>query len=171
MKKFVLYILLSIIYFGAYSQVIKSNSNIFLKYINNIINDTNDLSAPKFMNYPTLAFSPETNWEIGLSSLYIYSANRDLKNRLSEIKAFTFYTLENQYGIWLDHALYSDENKWFFLGKARYQSFPLLYYGIGAESPSEHIARIDGNFTYFKERFLREVFPNFIQELNLIFKS
>ena len=24
-----------------------------------------------------------------------------------------------------------------------------------------HIARIDGNFTYFKERFLREVFPNF----------
>tara|TARA_B100000768_G_scaffold163393_1_gene164648 strand:- start:1112 stop:2101 length:990 start_codon:yes stop_codon:yes gene_type:complete len=113
------------------------------------------------MNYPTLAFSPETSWEIGLSSLYIYSANRDLKNRLSEIKAFTFYTLENQYGIWLDHALYSDENKWFFLGKARYQSFPLLYYGIGAESPSEHIARIDGNFTYFKERFLREVFPNF----------
>ena len=45
MKKFILYILLSIIYFGAYSQVIKSNSNIFLKYINNIINDTNDLSA------------------------------------------------------------------------------------------------------------------------------
>ena len=113
------------------------------------------------MNYPTLAFSPETSWEIGLSSLYIYSANRDLKNRLSEIKAFTFYTMENQYGIWLDHALYSDENKWFFLGRARYQSFPLLYYGIGAESPPDHIARIDGNFTYFKERFLREVFPNF----------
>ena len=113
------------------------------------------------MNYPTLAFSPETSWEIGLSSLYIYSANRDLKNRLSEIKAFTFYTLENQYGIWLDHALYSDQNKWFFLGRARYQSFPLLYYGIGAESSPEHIARIDGNFTYFKERFLREVFLNF----------
>ena len=161
MKKLILYILLSIIHFGAYSQVIKSNSNIFLKYINNIINDTNDLSAPKFMNYPTLAFSPETNWEIGLSSLYIYSANRDLKNRLSEIKAFTFYTLENQYGIWLDHALYSNGNKWFFFGRTRCQSFPLLYYGIGGESPTDHIARIDGNFTYFKERFLREVFPNF----------
>ncbi|MEJ6754421.1 MAG: BamA/TamA family outer membrane protein [Flavobacteriales bacterium] len=161
MKKFILYILLSIIHLGAYSQVIKSNSNIFLKYINNIINDTNDLSAPKFMNYPTLAFSPETNWEIGLSSLYIYSANRDLKNRLSEIKAFTFYTLENQYGIWLDHALYSNGNKWFFFGRTRCQSFPLLYYGIGGESPTDHIARIDGNFTYFKERFLREVFPNF----------
>ena len=113
------------------------------------------------MNYPTLAFSPETSWEIGLSSLYIYSANRDLKNRLSEIKAFTFYTMENQYGIWLDHALYSDENKWFFLGRARYQSFPLMYHGIGSKSTQEPIARIDGNFTYFKERVLREFIPNF----------
>ena len=161
MKKFILYILLSTALIRVNCQESNFSSNFIFKYINKIINDTNDLSAPKFMNYPTLAFSPETSWEIGLSSLYIYSANRNLKNRLSEIKAFTFYTLENQYGIWLDHALYSDENKWFFLGRARFQSFPLLYHGIGAESSSKHIARIDGNFTYFKERFLREVFPNF----------
>ena len=69
-----------------------SSSNFIFKYFNKIINDTNDLSAPKFMNYPTLAFAPETSLEIGLSSLYIYSANRDLQNRLSEVKAFTFYT-------------------------------------------------------------------------------
>ena len=95
MNKYILYFLLSLINLGFYSQEINSSSNVLLKYINKIINDTNDLSAPKFMNYPTLAFSPETNWEIGLSSLYIYSAKRDLKNRLSEIKAFTFYKLES----------------------------------------------------------------------------
>ena len=103
-KKFIFLLLIS------FGQGIKSqkstNQNPFLKYVNRIINDTNNLSSPKLMNYPTLAFSPETNWEIGLSSLYIYSANRDLKNRLSEVKAFTFYTLEKQYGIWLDHALF-----------------------------------------------------------------
>ena len=170
MKKLFLYILLSATYLLGNCQEGNSSSNFIFNYINKIINDTNDLSAPKFMNYPTLAFSPETRWEIGLSSLYIYSANRDLKNRLSEIKAFTFYTMENQYGIWLDHALYSDENKWFFLGRARYQSFPLLYYGIGAESPPDHIARIDGNFTYFKERFLREVFPNFYTGIEFDFQ-
>ena len=157
-KKFIFLLLIS------FCQGIKSqkstNQNPFLKYVNRIINDTNNLSSPKLMNYPTLAFSPETNWEIGLSSLYIYSANRDLKNRLSEVKAFTFYTLEKQYGIWLDHALYSDQNKWFLLGKARFQSFPLLYHGIGVNTPKEHIARIDGNFTYFKERILREIIPN-----------
>ena len=164
-KKFIFLLIIS------FCQGIKSqkstNQNPFLKYVNRIINDTNNLSSPKLMNYPTLAFSPETNWEIGLSSLYIYSANRDLKNRLSEVKAFTFYTLEKQYGIWLDHALYSDQNKWFLLGKARFQSFPLLYYGIGVNTPKEHIARIDGNFTYFKERILREIIPNLYTGLEL----
>ena len=117
------------------------------------------------MNYPTLAFSPETNWEIGISSLYIYSAKRDLKNRLSELKGFTFYTLEKQYGIWLDHAIYTDKNAWFLFGRARYQSFPLMYHGIGSKSTLEPIARIDGNFTYFKETVLTK--KNIIIQLEI----
>lgn len=145
----------------------KNQTNLLIKYVNRIINDTNNLSSPKFMNYPTLAFSPETSWEIGLSSLYIYSANRDLQNRLSEVKAFTFYTLENQYGFWFDHGLYTHQNKWFFLGKARFQSFPLLYHGIGAYAPEKNVARINGNFTYFKERILREIVPNLYTGLEL----
>ena len=84
-----------------------------------------------------------------------------IKNRLSELKAFTFYTLEKQYGIWLDHAIYTDKNAWFLFGRARYQSFPLMYHGIGSKSTLEPIARIDGNFTYFKEWILREVFSDF----------
>ena len=164
MKKFIIYFLLSLLNLSFILKKLSLSSNVVLKYINKIINDTNDLSAPKLMNYPTLAFSPETSWEIGVSSLYIYSAKRDLKNRLSELKAFTFYTLEKQYGIWLDHAIYSDKNAWFLFGRARYQSFPLMYHGIGSKSTLEPIARIDGNFTYFKERILREVFLIFTLE-------
>ena len=90
------------------------SANFIRRYFDNLLGDGGDPSAPKFINYPTLAFSPETDWEFGVSSLYVYSAKRDLTNRLSELKAFTFYTLENQYGVWLDHALYTDQNKWFF---------------------------------------------------------
>ena len=148
-------------------QINKDGDGVFKRYFNKLINDTNDLSAPKFMTYPTLAYSPETRWEIGFSSLYIYSAKRDLLNRLSEVKAFTFYTLENQYGIWLDHMLYTDKNTWFFLGRARYQSFPLLYFGIGPDSQSEHISLIDGNYSLFRERFLRAVIPSLYVGLEL----
>ena len=148
-------------------QINKDGGGVFKRYFDKLLNDTNDLSAPKFMTYPTLAYSPETRWEIGFSSLYIYSAKRDLLNRLSEVKAFTFYTLENQYGIWLDHMLYTDKNTWFFLGRARYQSFPLLYFGIGPDSQSERISLIDGNYSLFRERFLRAVIPSLYVGLEL----
>ena len=75
------------------------SANFIRRYFDNLLGDGGDPSAPKFINYPTLAFSPETDWEFGVSSLYVYSAKRDLTNRLSELKAFTFYTLENQYGV------------------------------------------------------------------------
>ena len=133
----------------------------YLHYFDRLLNDTlHDPADPKLINYPTIAYSPETRWEFGVSSLYIYSAKNDLSNRLSELKAFTFYTLENQYGLWLDHAVYTDENLWFIYGKVRYQSFPLFYYGLGPGSPEEYSALIDGNYTLVKERFLRAVVPS-----------
>ncbi len=151
--------------------VVAQSDNLVRRYLNNVMSESGDPSAPKLINYPTIAYAPETSWELGVSSLYVYSANRDLSNRLSEIKAFTFYTLENQYGFWLDHALYTDENKWFFYGRARYQSFPLFYYGIGRETPSEHIALIDGEYTLFRERLLRETFPSLYFGLELDYQG
>ncbi len=151
--------------------VVAQSDNLVKRYLNNVLSESGDPSAPKLINYPTIAYAPETSWELGVSSLYVYSANRDLSNRLSEIKAFTFYTLENQYGFWLDHALYTDENKWFFYGRARYQSFPLFYYGIGRETPSEHIALIDGEYTLFRERLLRETFPSLYFGLELDYQG
>lgn len=146
---------------------ISSKETLFKRYLNSVLKETSDPSAPKLINYPTLAYSPETNWEFGVSSLYVYSAKRNLKNRLSEVKAFTFFTLENQYGLWLDHAVYTNKNKWFLYGRARYQSFPLLYFGIGPDSPSEYLSRIDGQYILLRERLLRETFPSLYFGLEL----
>lgn len=133
---------------------------LFKKYINSIVYDTSDISRPQFLIYPTVAFAPETSWEFGLSTLYVYYANRDTSNRLSEINGFTFVTLENQFGIWFDHALYSDKNDWLFLGRIRIQSFPLLYHGIGPNTPEQYTARIDANQIMIRERVLRQVRKN-----------
>ncbi|MFP4089742.1 MAG: BamA/TamA family outer membrane protein [Cyclobacteriaceae bacterium] len=129
--------------------------------VGSFLADTVSAEQPRFLNYPTLAYSPETSWEIGLSSLYLYHANRDTANRLSEINAFTFFTLESQYGIWLDHALYSDQDQWFFLGRLRGQSFPLYYHGIGEESPDEALAVVDARYLILRERALRRIFGDF----------
>ena len=134
--------------------------NLVKRYIDHMVNNKSDLSQPQLLAYPTLAFAPETSWEIGASALYVYFAKRDTTNRLSEINAFSFFTLENQYGFWFDHAMYSDKNRWFFLGRVRIQSFPIFYHGIGADTPIESIAKIETNQIQVKERILRKLKNN-----------
>lgn len=129
--------------------------------VNSFLIDTLPAEQPRFLAYPTIAYSPETRWEFGVSALYIYYAKRDTINRLSEISAFTFLTQESQYGFWLDHALYSDRNEWFYLGRFRWQSFPLLYYGIGPDSEEEPLAVVDANYLLLRERLLRRVYKSY----------
>lgn len=156
MKKLIAIVLVLLAVVNGASAQEKRN-NFFWRYINKLLNDTSDVSKPQFLAYPTLGYAPETSWEFGLSSVLVYYANRDTTNRLSEVNGFTFITLERQYGFWFDHALYSQDNTWFFLGRVRLQSFPLLYYGIGPESPDEHLAQVNANLVQIKERVLRKV--------------
>lgn len=127
------------------------------KTYNKYFNDTTSSTKPKFLAYPTVSFTPETSWEFGISALYVYYARQDLSNRLSELNAFTFITLENQYGLWLDHAMYTHQNNYFLLGKLRFQKFPLLYYGTGVNTSSEALAQVDGFSIAIRERVLRKI--------------
>ncbi len=147
------------------------NSNFVVRYFNKFINDTSDKSKPQKLFYPTLAYAPETKWEFGTSAVAVGYAKNDTNNRLSEIYGFTFFTTEKQYGGLMEHALYSDKNKWFFLGKLKVQSFPLSYHGIGAHSPKEKIAIVEAFSFNWKERFLRNVWRDFYIGIELDFQS
>jgi hypothetical protein len=143
----------------------------FKKYFDNLVNNKSALEQPQLLVYPTLAYAPETTWEIGLSSLYVYYAKRDITNRLSEINGFTFFTLENQYGLWVDHAIYTDQDRWFLLGKLRFQSFPLYYHGIGINTPADYSARVDANQIFIKERVLRKLKKNLFLGFEVDYQS
>lgn len=145
--------------------------NIFKRYFNKPVNDSADVAQPQLLIYPTLAYAPETTWEIGLSSLYVYYAKRDTTNRLSEISGFTFFTLEKQYGLWFDHAIYSDQDILFLLGKLRLQSFPLFYHGIGNNTSKEYTALVNANQILIKERVLKKVAKNLFLGLELEYQS
>lgn len=132
----------------------------FRRFVQKTVSDTTAPGKPSFRVYPTLAYAPETSFEFGFSSLLLFQAKNDTLNRLSEVQAFTFVTLEGQYGIWLDNAIYGDKDKWFFLGRTRFQRFPLLYYGVGPETPGKEPALIDANYLLLRQRILRRVIPN-----------
>ncbi len=131
-----------------------------VRYIKRVFFDTTPKSEPQFLAYPIVAYAPETSVELGISSLYVRYAKKDTNNRLSEINALGFYTLQKQFGGILEHAIYSDKNKWFILGKLKFQSFPLSFYGIGAEAPNVKLSRVDAFQFQLKERVLRKVYKN-----------
>ncbi|RYD68952.1 MAG: hypothetical protein EOP53_27970, partial [Sphingobacteriales bacterium] len=141
------------------------------KTFNNYFNDTANPENPKFLIYPTIAFSPETNWEIGASALYLFYANRDTLNRLSEIQSFTFYTLEKQYGMWLDHFIYTNKEKWFFLGRMRFQRFPLSYFGIGPHSNKADKITVNSDYILIRERVLRKIAANLFTGIEMDFQK
>jgi len=155
-KRFVFLFIIFLIPFALSAQ--KRRPGFLKRYMTTLINDTSDIRNPQFLIYPTVAYAPETSWEFGLSSIFVFYANRDTTNRLSEVNAFTFTTLERQYGLWFDHAFYSQDNLWFSLGRLRLQSFPMLYFGIGINTPEEHIAQVNANLVQIRERVLRKIF-------------
>lgn len=168
MKNRLLLLLLLVLFYG--SKVQAQKPGLLARYWNSLVSDTSDISRPQLLVYPTLGFSPETRWQFGLSALYVYYAARDTSNRLSSINPVVFYTLEKQYGLWVDHTLYSKKNRWFMQGRLRFQHFPLYYYGLGPNTPSEHPARVDATQILLRERLLRKIKPNFYAGLHTDFQ-
>lgn len=142
-----------------------------LHTVNRIFGDGHEPGKPKFLVYPTLGYAPETSLEIGLSWLLLFYAKNDYQhNRLSEINLFSFFTLNRQYGLWFDHAVYGDQDKWFFLGKLRFQRFPLLYFGIGPETSGDDPILIDARYQLIRERVLRKIRDNLFVGFELDFQ-
>jgi hypothetical protein len=155
-----LFLLFFLTFFQGTQVYAQSNASWLRRLVQKTVSDTTSPGESSFRIYPTLAYSPETSFEFGLSSLLIFQAKGDTLNRLSEVQAFTFITLEAQYGIWLDNAIYGDKDKWFVLGRTRFQRFPLLYYGIGPETTRNEPALIDANYVLVRQRVLRRIVPN-----------
>jgi hypothetical protein len=132
----------------------------FKRQVNKVINDTTSADKPSTTVYPTFALSPETGVEIGFSALHLFRAKNDTLNRLSELQAFAFFTFNGQYGLWLDNAIYSDKDKWFFLGRTRIQRFPMFYYGIGPNTSGDNHAVVDAFSVAIKQRVLRKIVKN-----------
>jgi len=155
--------------FGAAAQ--PEDTPYVKKLISRTFTDTNADGRASFRTYPTLAFSPETSFEFGASSLLLYKAKNDTSNRLSELQAFSFATLKGQYGIWIENALYGHKDNWFFLGKIRFQRFPLLYFGIGPEADGSEESIVDANYFLLRQRVLKKIAPDFFGGAELDIQS
>lgn len=127
------------------------------RYINQLLDETPSNGEPQFLAYPVVAFAPETRLEVGISSLYLFYAKRDVSNRLSEVPLYVFYTLNQQYGLWVDHVIFSDQARFSFIGENRLMDFPLKYYGIGIDAEYDDAVLVEARQLQIRERMLVRV--------------
>lgn len=134
------------------------------------LNDTEEKHG--YLLYPTIGYSPETRFEFGAVGLMLYHAKKNPTNRLSEANIFAFFTQEGQWGIWQEHSLYTDRDKWFIQGNTRFQFFPLLYFGIGPSTINDPAIVLSTNLIS-RQRFMHTIKPNLfvgpVVDLNHIF--
>lgn len=131
------------------------------RFVYNTLNDTSSAASSKILVFPTLGYAPETSLEIGVRAFSLYFAKNDTAvNRLSEIVLYAFGTLRGQFGGQVENAIYSDRNRYFLLGRTRYQQFPLLYYGIGPETRPGNPALVNSNYIQVRQRVLRKLIEN-----------
>jgi hypothetical protein len=165
MKKLAFIILIIVPYTNVFAQGLPK------QIINKIFNDTSSTEKAKSIAYPMITYAPETNWKFGVATLILFKAKKDTTNRFSEIKGQTFFTSEKQYGLKFNHAIYTDKNKWFFLGTSIAQSYPLVYYGIGSDISGEKLAKANANFVLLRERLLRNFYGNWFIGLELDYEK
>ena len=85
---------------------------------------------------PLATFSPETSLRLGAVGIYIFRLpNAQPGTLLSSIKTPITYTLLNQIKARFSFEVFMNENKHIYEGFVQWQRFPLLFYGIGPDSP------------------------------------
>ncbi|WP_461148221.1 BamA/TamA family outer membrane protein [Spirosoma pulveris] len=142
------------------------------RFIYQTLNDTSSAASSRVLVFPAAGYSPETSLEIGVRAFSLYYAKDDtLVNRLSEIVLYSFVTLRGQFGVQLENAVYTDKNTYYLLGRARYQQFPLLYYGIGPESQRARPSLVNSSYIQFRQRALRKVIENLYAGPEVDFQS
>ena len=109
---------------------------------------------PQFLAYPVLAYAPETRLEVGVSGLALFHSRGDATNRLSEVPLYVFYTLNNQYGLTFEHAIFSHQSRRSYLGEGIIANFPLLYYGIGQNAEYDDAVVVFARQLVARERVL-----------------
>lgn len=142
------------------------------RIINNLFeNDTLSTKKGSILVYPTIAYAPETTWELGLASVLITKFKRGKLNRPSQFRGFGFYTLAKQYGFYIDHNIFTNNNNWFVLGRIRAQQYPLYYYGIGYERQKENLALIRSLSYRIRERILKKTRRNWYAGLHIDYEK
>jgi hypothetical protein len=126
----------------------------------------------KFMVLPIITYSPETSLRLGAIGVYFFRGrNAPAGTQLSSIKLPLNYTLNQQIKVRLSYEIFTNDNRHIFKGEAEWIQFPLLFWGIGNDTPESNEEIYTTRTMTFDFSYLAKVSPVFFMGTRFIRQS
>lgn len=113
----------------------------------------------KYLVAPFTFYMPETNWVIGAGVKRFFNAGGegDSLTRVSNTALFLQYSLNNQMMFEHNYQVFTNKEKYYFVGFYGYSRFPILYYGVGSEAKTVNEEAITYELLRFENLSYRKV--------------
>lgn len=117
-----------------------------------------------FIVLPLVYYSPDTRWAAGGMFAYhfkfITPGKKDEQSRLSFIQFTSDYTQNKQLDLWGQWRVFMNDNKYIWVGEARYRNYPDRFYGLGNTTPESNEERYGFDLLRFQSRVSRQLVKN-----------
>jgi len=112
---------------------------------------------------PVVSYAPETNLSIGvgIKGLFKMRGSGD-ETRTSNLPLTAQYTIENKYLFFSGFEIFSPQEKYMLTGNIRIQSFPSLFFGIGANTSKSNEEKFDYTQILLQPIFLKNLFRRYL---------
>ncbi len=128
--------------------------------------------SKKFLIFPFVLKSPETNWGFGLASAYFFKAKADDNDiRTSDVNLVSLYTLNKQVLVVLGSTVYFPKEKYIFRWQSSYSYYPDKFWGIGNSSVKSDEEDYSIKQFYINPQFLIRTYKKFYFGLSAEFQS
>lgn len=113
----------------------------------------------KFLVFPLVALSTETNWVFGVANAYIFkTARHDSTLRVSTMPSGFLYTLNNQILIALGANIFLPKEKYIIRFENSFSRFPDKFWGLGNSTDSKPSENYTFTQFYINPQLYRKIF-------------
>ncbi len=116
----------------------------------------------KFLVFPLVALSTETNWVFGVANAYIFkTAKKDSALRVSTIPSGLLYTLNNQILIALGANIFLPKERYIIRFENSFSKFPDKFWGLGNNTDGRNSESYTFTQYYINPQLYRKVYGDF----------
>lgn len=152
-------------------------SNVFSRSYQSFFDEEDSLNKKDgFFILPLLYYTPDTRFAYGLAGVYYFSTAKSFgkdvhPTRLSYIRLLGDYTQNQQFDIWSNWNIFTDQEKWLFKGDLRYRRFPDSFYGVGNDTKDEASEKYSYDYYSIKALFMRRVGEHTFAGFDFLFEN